>query len=78
MKWNYKSLLITQKLTHASLLQNLIPSVPQSFQVERVVASSEGSLIALAGARGVTVLELPRRWGKDGLFMEGKEQITCR
>lgn len=58
--------------------QNLIPSVPQSFQVERVVASSEGSLIALAGARGVTVLELPRRWGKDGLFMEGKEQITCR
>ncbi|XP_049310430.1 nuclear pore complex protein Nup88 isoform X1 [Bactrocera dorsalis] len=58
--------------------QNLIPSVPQSFQVERVVASSEGSLIALAGARGVTVLELPRRWGKDGLFMEGKEKITCR
>ncbi|XP_018794479.1 PREDICTED: nuclear pore complex protein Nup88 isoform X2 [Bactrocera latifrons] len=58
--------------------QNLIPSVPQSFQVERVVASLEGSLIALAGARGVTVLELPRRWGKDGLFMEGKEKITCR
>lgn len=58
--------------------QHLIPSVPQSFQVERVVASSEGSLIALAGARGVTVLELPRRWGKDGLFMEGKEKITCR
>ncbi|XP_067637382.1 nuclear pore complex protein Nup88 [Eurosta solidaginis] len=58
--------------------QNLIPSVPQSFQVERVVASNEGSLIALAGARGVTVLELPRRWGKDGLYMEGKEKITCR
>ncbi|XP_036339495.1 nuclear pore complex protein Nup88 [Rhagoletis pomonella] len=58
--------------------QNLVPSVPQSFQVERVLASTEGSLIALAGARGVTVLELPRRWGKDGLFMEGKEKITCR
>ncbi|XP_004536396.1 nuclear pore complex protein Nup88 [Ceratitis capitata] len=58
--------------------QSLVPSVPQSFQVERVVASTEGSLIALAGARGVTVLELPRRWGRDGLFMEGKEKITCR
>ncbi|XP_053951323.1 nuclear pore complex protein Nup88 [Anastrepha ludens] len=58
--------------------QSLTPSMPQSFQVERVVASTEGSLIALAGARGVTVLELPRRWGKDGLFMEGKEKITCR
>ncbi|KAM7349949.1 nuclear pore complex protein Nup88 isoform 2-T2 [Cochliomyia hominivorax] len=58
--------------------QTLIPSVPLSFEVERVLTSNEGSLIALAGLRGVCVLELPRRWGANGQFMEGKAKITCR
>ncbi|XP_037808228.1 nuclear pore complex protein Nup88 [Lucilia sericata] len=58
--------------------QTLIPYIPLSFEVERVLTSNEGSLIALAGPRGVCVLELPRRWGANGQFMEGKAKITCR
>ncbi|TMW54168.1 hypothetical protein DOY81_000752 [Sarcophaga bullata] len=58
--------------------QTLIPSVPLNFEVERVLSSNEGSLIALAGPRGICILELPRRWGANGQFMEGKAKITCR
>uniref|UniRef100_A0A1A9WCP2 Uncharacterized protein n=1 Tax=Glossina brevipalpis TaxID=37001 RepID=A0A1A9WCP2_9MUSC len=59
-------------------LQTLIPSTHLTFDVERVISSNEGSLIALAGPRGICILELPRRWGASGQFMQGKLQITCR
>ncbi|XP_055913972.1 nuclear pore complex protein Nup88 [Eupeodes corollae] len=58
--------------------QTLVPSTPHTFKVERLVASIEGSLIALAGPHGLKLLELPRRWGANGQFMDGKEIITCR
>lgn len=58
--------------------QTLIPSTPVNFKVERVSASTEGSLIALSGPNGLKLLELPRRWGPNGQFMEGKSSITCR
>ena len=30
------------------------------------------------GDHGVVVVEVPRQWGKDGLFEGGKETIMCR
>ncbi|XP_017037925.1 nuclear pore complex protein Nup88 [Drosophila kikkawai] len=58
--------------------QTLIPANAVGLEVDRVLASNEGSLVALGGTRGVTILELPRRWGPDGYFKDGKAKITCR
>ncbi|XP_055844635.1 nuclear pore complex protein Nup88 [Episyrphus balteatus] len=58
--------------------QTLIPSTPLTFKVERVLASIEGSLVALSGPHGFKIIELPRRWGANGQFMDGKPTITCR
>ncbi|XP_016961398.1 nuclear pore complex protein Nup88 [Drosophila biarmipes] len=58
--------------------QTLIPSSMVSLEVDRVLASNEGSLVALSGPRGVTVMELPRRWGTDGYYKDGKARVTCR
>ncbi|KAH8353841.1 hypothetical protein KR084_006532 [Drosophila pseudotakahashii] len=58
--------------------QTLIPSSTVGLEVDRVLASNEGSLVALSGPRGVTILELPRRWGTDGYYKDSKARITCR
>ncbi|XP_016985168.1 nuclear pore complex protein Nup88 [Drosophila rhopaloa] len=58
--------------------QTLIPSSTVSLEVDRVLASNECSLVALSGPRGVTILELPRRWGPEGYYKDGKARITCR
>lgn len=60
------------------VFQTLLPSTPVDFVVEKITASHEGSYLALSGKRGVTVLELPRRWGANGQYKEGKERILCR
>ncbi|BFF90828.1 nuclear pore complex protein Nup88 [Drosophila madeirensis] len=58
--------------------QTLISSIPIIQDIDRVTVSNECSLVALSGPRGVFILELPRRWGPDGYFKDGKEKITCR
>lgn len=60
------------------LLQTLLPQSRVDFTVAKITASHEGSYLALSGRRGVTVLELPRRWGPNGQYKEGKESILCR
>lgn len=57
--------------------QTLLPSSPVDFTVEKITASHEGSFLALSGKRGVTILELPRRWGPNGQYKEGKGRILC-
>ncbi|XP_062122391.1 nuclear pore complex protein Nup88 [Drosophila sulfurigaster albostrigata] len=58
--------------------QTLIPSNTVGLYVDRVVVSNEGSLVALSGPQGVSILEVPRRSGPNGNFMDGKAKITCR
>ncbi|XP_034487774.1 nuclear pore complex protein Nup88 [Drosophila innubila] len=58
--------------------QTLIPSNTVGLHVDRVLVSNEGSLVALSGPKGVSILEVPRRSGPDGNFMDGKPKITCR
>lgn len=53
-------------------------SSTQPITVDKITASHEGSYLALSGSHGVTVLELPRRYGKHGQFQDGKETIFCR
>uniref|UniRef100_A0A182PJ32 Uncharacterized protein n=1 Tax=Anopheles epiroticus TaxID=199890 RepID=A0A182PJ32_9DIPT len=56
----------------------LIPSAPQNFTVERILPSTDGTFLALAGPKGVSIIELPRRWGPNGQYQNGKECIICR
>ncbi|XP_020811640.1 nuclear pore complex protein Nup88 [Drosophila serrata] len=78
---NWRASLTDPEGKHASggiQCQTLIPANAVGLDVDRVLASNEGSLVALGGPRGVTILELPRRWGPDGYFKDGKAKITCR
>ncbi|EDV94466.1 nuclear pore complex protein Nup88 [Drosophila grimshawi] len=77
---NWRASLLQQEATKRAKVsyQTLIPSHTVGLHVERVNASQEGSLVALSGPRGVFILEVPRRCGPDGNFMDGKPSITCR
>lgn len=55
-----------------------MPSTPQNYIVDKITASQEGSFLALSGSRGVAILELPRRFGPNGTFSEGRDKIICR
>ncbi|KAJ2943001.1 hypothetical protein O0L34_g15191 [Tuta absoluta] len=51
---------------------------PPAFPVERLVTSSCGSRLCVWGSRGVTVVELPSRWGRGGLFDAGNATVLCK
>ncbi|CAG4933972.1 unnamed protein product [Colias eurytheme] len=51
---------------------------PPAFCVERLVSSNCGSRLCLWGSRGVTVMELPSRWGRGGLFESGHQTVLCK
>lgn len=48
------------------------------FEVCEVLLSPTQSHVALIGQRGITVLELPQRWGKKSEFEGGRIQINCK
>jgi len=56
----------------------LLPTDPPSFEVDRLVVNGSVMQLAVVGPKGVAVLDLPRRWGKEGTFEGGKLTITCR
>ncbi|KAJ6633185.1 Nuclear pore complex protein Nup88 [Pseudolycoriella hygida] len=58
--------------------QVLLPSSPQNYVIDKIIASYEGSYLALSGRRGVSILELPRRYGPNGTYSEGRDTIICR
>ncbi|XP_013772576.1 nuclear pore complex protein Nup88-like isoform X2 [Limulus polyphemus] len=58
--------------------QTLILTNPPWFDVDILTLNVTGQLLALWGRRGVAVAELPRRWGKGGVFEGGKPKVTCR
>ncbi|XP_075984007.1 nuclear pore complex protein Nup88 [Anticarsia gemmatalis] len=51
---------------------------PPAFTVERIMASTCGSRICVWGSRGVTVAELPSRWGRGGFFDSGNQTVLCK
>lgn len=60
------------------IFQTLLLTDPPSFEVERLVVNGTASQLAAAGPRGIAVVDLPRRWGKEANFQGGKHTITCR
>lgn len=57
--------------------QTLIPSMPIDFVVNKLTASHEGQYLALSGNHGVAILEIPYRYGPNGMYKEGKAKILC-
>ncbi|CAK9821429.1 Nuclear pore complex protein Nup88 [Anthophora retusa] len=57
--------------------QKLRPVDPPIFEVKNILINETGTQLALWGNVGLVFMKLPKRWGKDGLFQGGKEEILC-
>ncbi|XP_013145907.1 PREDICTED: nuclear pore complex protein Nup88 [Papilio polytes] len=51
---------------------------PPEFSVERMVGSACGSRLCVYGGRGATLVDLPARWGRAGLFDNGNHTVLCK
>ncbi|XP_028275668.1 nucleoporin 88 [Parambassis ranga] len=58
--------------------QTLLCINPPLFEVCQVLLSPTQNHVALVGQRGVSVLELPQRWGKRSEFEGGRDKINCK
>ncbi|XP_024287658.1 nucleoporin 88 [Oncorhynchus tshawytscha] len=58
--------------------QTLLCINPPRFEVCQVLLSPTQYHVALIGQRGVTVLELPQRWGKRSEFEGGRSEVNCK
>lgn len=58
--------------------QTLLCINPPLFEVCQVLLSPTQHHVALIGQRGVSVLELPQRWGKRSEFEGGRSEINCK
>ncbi|KAK7883035.1 hypothetical protein WMY93_029209 [Mugilogobius chulae] len=67
-----------EDFTESGSFQTLMCINPPFFEVSQVLLSPTRHHVALIGKRGVSVLELPQRWGKKSEFEGGKDVINCR
>ncbi|XP_035536507.1 nucleoporin 88 [Morone saxatilis] len=58
--------------------QTLLCINPPLFEVCQVLLSPTQHHVALVGLRGVSVLELPQRWGKRSEFEGGRSRVNCK
>ncbi|XP_059524963.1 nuclear pore complex protein Nup88 isoform X5 [Myotis daubentonii] len=61
-----------------SQYQRLLCINPPLFEIYQVLLSPTQHHIALIGIKGLMVLELPKRWGKNSEFEGGKSTVNCR
>ncbi|NXH11968.1 NUP88 protein, partial [Bucco capensis] len=60
-----------------SQYQTLLCIDPPLFEVYQTLLSPTQHHVALIGTKGLTVLELPKRWGKNSEFEGGKSTVNC-
>ncbi|XP_029784318.1 nuclear pore complex protein Nup88 [Suricata suricatta] len=60
-----------------SQYQRLLCINPPLFEIYQVLLSPTQQHVALIGMKGLTVLELPKRWGKNSEFEGGKLTVNC-
>ncbi|KAM8956328.1 nuclear pore complex protein Nup88 isoform 2-T2 [Lycaon pictus] len=61
-----------------SQYQRLLCINPPLFEIYQVLLSPTQHHVALIGIKGLMVLELPKRWGKNSEFEGGKLAVNCR
>ncbi|KAK1117801.1 hypothetical protein K0M31_015736 [Melipona bicolor] len=59
------------------LVTKLRPTDIPIFEIKNLLINETGTQLALWGNLGLVLMELPKRWGKDGMFQGGKEEILC-
>lgn len=47
------------------------------FEVTNVLINETATQLALWGNLGISLMELPKRWGKDVVYEGGKQEILC-
>uniref|UniRef100_A0A8C6YM26 Nucleoporin 88 n=1 Tax=Nothoprocta perdicaria TaxID=30464 RepID=A0A8C6YM26_NOTPE len=57
--------------------QTLLCINPPLFEVYQTLLSPTQHHVALIGTKGLMVLELPKRWGKNSEFEGGKSTVNC-
>ncbi|XP_032124703.1 nuclear pore complex protein Nup88 isoform X3 [Sapajus apella] len=60
-----------------SQYQRLLCMNPPLFEIYQVLLSPTQHHVALIGIKGLMVLELPKRWGKNSEFEGGKSTVNC-
>ncbi|XP_041456518.1 nuclear pore complex protein Nup88-like [Lytechinus variegatus] len=75
---NLRDVLVQEQAHQCNTLQVLLCINAPVFDVEHIIPSLCGENVLLYGRKGASVLVLPRRHGKHGLFEGGKAQINCR
>eukprot|EP00112_Aurelia_sp_Birch-Aquarium-sp1_P012926 Seg2723.3 transcript_id=Seg2723.3/GoldUCD/mRNA.D3Y31 product="Nuclear pore complex protein Nup88" protein_id=Seg2723.3/GoldUCD/D3Y31 len=60
------------------VFQKLSCSYPVAFEVTSMKLSISGQFLVLCGQNGLVVMEMPRQWGKNSLFVGGQPNIICR
>ncbi|OXU27941.1 hypothetical protein TSAR_010338, partial [Trichomalopsis sarcophagae] len=50
---------------------------PPIFEVTNLLINETVTQLVLWGSLGIVVVELPKRWGKEGKFQGGKEVVSC-
>ncbi|XP_006899868.1 PREDICTED: nuclear pore complex protein Nup88, partial [Elephantulus edwardii] len=60
-----------------SQYQKLLCINPPLFEVYQVLLSPTQHHVTLIGLKGLTVLELPKRWGRNSEFEGGKSIVNC-
>uniref|UniRef100_A0A8C5L5J8 Nucleoporin 88 n=1 Tax=Jaculus jaculus TaxID=51337 RepID=A0A8C5L5J8_JACJA len=60
-----------------SQYQRLLCINPPLFEIYQVLLSPTQHHVALIGIKGLMVLELPKRWGKNSEFEGGKTTVNC-
>ncbi|XP_040857401.1 nuclear pore complex protein Nup88 isoform X2 [Ochotona curzoniae] len=63
--------------TSLSQYQRLLCINPPLFEIYQVLLSPTQHHVALVGIKGLMVLELPKRWGKNSEFEGGKSTVNC-
>ncbi|XP_063975939.1 nuclear pore complex protein Nup88 [Diachasmimorpha longicaudata] len=65
------------KTGEAVPFQTLKPTDPPIFEITNLLINETATQLAIWGNLGIVVVELPRRWGKDNAFQDGKKEISC-
>uniref|UniRef100_A0AC11ED08 Nucleoporin 88 n=1 Tax=Ovis aries TaxID=9940 RepID=A0AC11ED08_SHEEP len=60
-----------------SQYQRLLCINPPLFEIYQVLLSPTQHHVALIGIKGLMILELPKRWGKNSEFEGGKSTVNC-
>ncbi|KXJ05761.1 Nuclear pore complex protein Nup88 [Exaiptasia diaphana] len=58
--------------------QALMCTSPPVFEVHMMRFSVTGKYLALVGEKGITVIEMPQRWGRFAEYQGGSHTINCR